>query len=107
MMTREFKLAEIFGSFLAEGAKAAAFRMKEIEPIMGVYQEIVLDFSGVHNVNSSFANTLISPLIEAHGEVVLQQIRFKNCNAVVRVMIEAALSLGLERVEGQRPKASA
>lgn len=106
-MTREFKMVDIFGSFLAEGAKAAAFRMREIEPKLGVYQEIVLDFDGVHNVNSSFANTLIAPLIEVHGEAILQRLRFRNCNAVVRVMIEAALSLGLERAEGHRPKASA
>ncbi len=106
-MTREYKLADIFGSFLAEGARAAAFRTNEIEPIMGDNSEIVLDFSGVHNVNSSFANTLISPLIETYGEPVLQRLRFRNCNAVVKVMIEAALSLGLERSEGLRSKASA
>lgn len=107
MMTREIRMADFFGSFLAEGAKAAAFRMREVEPALGVYQEIVLDFAGVHNLNSSFANTLIAPLIEAQGEGVLLQIRFRNCNPVVRVMIEGALTLGLERMQGQRPRASA
>lgn len=99
-MSKELKLADTFGSFLAEGARAAAYRMEHIEPFFHTYQEIVLDFAGVRNINSSFANALIVPLIEQHGEDALKKLSFHGCNAVVRVMIESALTLGVERVRG-------
>lgn len=96
-MSIELRLTDSFGTFLAEGAMAAAYRLKHIEPFYHAYDEIVLDFTGVRNVNSSFANALIAPLIEQHGEQALRKLRFHGCNAVVRVMIESALALGLER----------
>lgn len=102
-MSKELKLAETFGTFLAEGALAAAVRLKEIEPYYHAYDEIVLDFAGVRNVNSSFANALIGPLLGQHGEAALQKLRFRHCNAVARVMVESALTLGLERA-AQRGK---
>ena len=107
MTMHEFRLADIFGSFLAEGARAAAFRLGDLEQCLAIHEEVILDFDGVHNVNSSFANALIAPLIEIHGDEVLDYLRFKNCNGVVRVMIEGALSLGLERAQSHRSKASA
>ena len=96
-MSHELKLGETFGTFLAEGAQAAAFRLKNIEPLFQADDEIVLDFAGVRNINSSFANALIAPLVETHGEEALKRLRFRNCNAVVRVMVEGALSLGVDR----------
>ena len=102
MRTHEYDLGNIFGSFLAEGARAAAFRFTNIEPAISAREEVILDFSGVHNINSSFANALISPLIELRGEEVLEHLRFKSCNAIVRVMIEGALSLGVERAHAGR-----
>jgi len=106
-MSYELKLADTFGTFLAEGAQAAAFRLQHIEPFCGAYKEIVLDFAGVRNMNSSFANSLVAPLIEQHGEEVLTKLRFRNCNPVVRIMIESALSLGIERVAEQGKRVSA
>jgi hypothetical protein len=96
-MKLELSLAQNFGTFLAEGALAAAYRLQHIEPFYHAYEEIVLDFSGVRNINSSFANALIAPLLEQHGEEALKKLRFQGCNAIVRVMIESALSLGIER----------
>jgi hypothetical protein len=40
---------------LAEGARAAEYRLRAIEPFFGVYGVFVLDFSEVRGVNSSFA----------------------------------------------------
>ena len=90
-------LKDIFGTFLAEGAFAAAYRLQHFEPLYEAYDVIVLDFNGVRNINSSFANALIAPLVEQHGEAALAKLRFRGCNAVVRVMIESALALGVER----------
>ena len=94
-MNKIHKLADTFGTFLAEGALAAAYRMEHIEPYFHAYDKLVLDFTGVRNINSSFANALIAPLIEQHGEAALGKLSFHGCNPVVRVMIESALSLGL------------
>jgi hypothetical protein len=60
--------------------------------------------TGVRNVNSSFANALIVPMIEQHGEEALKKLRFHGCNSVVRVLVESALTLGLERTsaDGKR-----
>lgn len=99
-MKLELPLAQTFGSFLAEGALAAAYRLQQIEPFFHIYDEIVLDFSGVRNINSSFANALISPVVEQHGDEALRKLRFRNCNAIVRVLVEGALSLGVQRAEG-------
>ena len=96
-MKLELNLGKDFGTFLAEGALAAAYRLKHIEPFYHAYAEIFLDFSGVRNVNSSFANALIVPMIEQHGEEALKKLRFHGCNAVVRVLVESALTLALER----------
>jgi anti-anti-sigma regulatory factor len=96
-MSRLIQLAALFGAFPAEGEQAAAFRLNEINPCFDAQDEIVLDFAGVRIVNSSFANALIVPLVEQHGEEALKKLRFRNCNPVVRVLVEAALSLGLQR----------
>lgn len=93
------KLADTFGSFLAEGALAAAYRLEHIEPFFHAYGELVLDFTGVRNMNSSFANALIVPLFELHGDEALKKLCFHGCNAVVRIMIESALTLGVERIQ--------
>lgn len=99
-MNGEFHLGPRFGTFPDEGALAAEFRLKEIEPSYETYEVITLDFSGVRNINSSFANTLLAPLIEQHGEAALKKLRFRGCNPVVRLMLESALALGVERASG-------
>jgi hypothetical protein len=100
-MNHELHLVKTLGTFLAEGAVAVAYRMKEIEPFFYAYDEIVLDFEGVRNINSSFANALIAPLIRQHGQEALAKLRFHNCNPLVRTMIESALSLGIEQATEQ------
>jgi hypothetical protein len=99
-MSKELKLADTFGTFLAEGALAAAFRLQHIEPFFHAYEEIVLDFEGVRNVNRSFANALIGPLVEQYGEVALAKLRFRHCNAIV----EGALTLGLQKADERAGK---
>jgi anti-anti-sigma regulatory factor len=98
-MSREIQLAPLFGAFPADGEQAAAFRLNEINPCFAAQHEIVLDFAGVRIVNSSFANALVAPLVERHGEEALKKLRFRNCNPVVQVLLEGAISLGLQRAE--------
>jgi len=91
------QLSGEFGDFLADGEKAAAFRYARIDPFIHSHEQIVLDFQGVRNMNSSFANALIANLVSQSPEV-LSKLHFANSNPRVRVTIESALALGTERL---------
>ncbi len=97
----QIQLADDFGNFLADGEKAAAFRFSRIDPFVHTYEGITLDFHGVRNMNSSFANALIANLVSQSPEV-LKKLHFTNCNARIRVLVESALSLGIEKLRGKK-----
>jgi hypothetical protein len=97
----ELSICEHFGSHLADGAKAAEFRMGRIEPYVDICPQIVLDFTGVRNANSSFINALVAGLIEQHGVSILKKIVFKGCNPSIQVLIHAAVELGVQKTAGR------
>ena len=93
-----FHIAQVLGAHLADGSAAAAFQHSRIEPLLQVPgEDIILDFSGVRNSNSSFMNALLSGLIEKHGEPALERLLFKGCNPVITVMVESAIELGIQK----------
>ena len=94
-------LATDCGSHLADGAEASAYRRERIEPCLDLCAEIVLDFTGVRVANSSFVNALVAGLVEQHGEAVLTKLTFKGCNPLLRVLVEAAIDLGLQKIDGR------
>ncbi len=96
-MNLQIQLCGEFGDFLADGEKAAAFRYARIDPFIHSHEQIVLDFQGIRNMNSSFANSLIANLVSQSPEI-LPKLHFININPRVRVTIEAALALGMERL---------
>jgi len=98
-MKHELSISAEFGPQLAEGALAARFREQQIEPYLPLCEQVVLDFTHVRNANSSFINALIVGTIEEHGETVLTKLVFKGCNSVVRVLVESAIELGLEKAK--------
>ncbi len=100
-MKHELSLAGDFGPQLADGEAASRYRMTHIEPYLDLCEKVVLDFTGVRSANSSFVNALVSGVIEQHGRSVLPKLAFKGCNPVIRVLVEAAVSLGLRKVEGR------
>lgn len=53
--------------------------------------------------NSSFINALVAGAVEQHGADLLNRLVFKGCNPVIRVLVESAISLGLEKVGGRTP----
>ncbi|MCB1103612.1 MAG: STAS-like domain-containing protein [Cephaloticoccus sp.] len=97
----ELHLAQEFGAHLADGGAAADFRRTRIEPYTAIYPQITLDFTGVRSANSSFMNALIAGLVEQHGETILDQIIFKGCNPVLRILVEAAIDLGVQKISGR------
>jgi hypothetical protein len=100
-MKLDLSLATDFGAHLADGAAAAEYRMGRIDPYVEICGCIVLDFQGVRSANSSFVNALVSGLIEQHGEVILKKRVFKGCNTVIQVLIQAAIDLGLSKIDGR------
>lgn len=96
-MKLELNLADEIGSHLADGARAVAFRMVRIDPYVGMNARLVLVFSGVRHANSSFVNALLTGLVEEHGEQLLERLTFRGCNPILRVLIEGAIALGLEK----------
>jgi hypothetical protein len=100
-MKHELSLAAEFGPQLADGEAASRYRVAQIEPYLDICEQVVLDFTGVRNANSSFMNALVVGIIEQHGRTVLPKLAFKGCNPVLRVLVEAAVSLGLRKVEGR------
>jgi anti-anti-sigma regulatory factor len=98
-MKQELSLVEDFGTHLADGAEAANYRTRRIEPYLGMGGEVVIDFTGVRHANSSFVNALVVGLLEQHGREVLNVIIFKGCNPVIRVLVEGAIALGLQKID--------
>ena len=100
-MKHELSLSEDFGTHLADGFTAAEYRRSRIEPYVGICDTMVIDFSGVRHANSSFANALVAGLVEQHGRDVLKILVFKGCNPVVRVLVDGAIALGLQKIDGR------
>lgn len=93
-MKAVFQMAERFGSFLASGDVANAFRFTEVEPELAHGVEIVFDFAGVTNMTSSFCNALIATLMAHHPTEFSNLVRFSNCDPVVKQLIHGAIALG-------------
>lgn len=100
-MRLELRLAEELGTHLADGIKAVAFRMTRIKPYVAMNADIVMDFSGVRHANSSFVNGLLTALFEDHGEAFLRRITFRGCNDIVRVLVEGAIALGVDKYDAR------
>ena len=100
-MNLTIAIRDEFGSHLADGTAAAAFRMGRIDPHVDTYTEITLDFTGVRNANSSFINALVAGLVEQHGVKVLEKTVFKGCNPPIQVLVEAAVDLGASKINGR------
>jgi hypothetical protein len=97
----ELNLADEFGAHLADGEVALRFRLERIEPYLALGHEVVLDFRGVRNANSSFINALLAASVELHGDQALQLLNFRGCNPLLRVLVEAAIDLGLQKRAGR------
>lgn len=96
-MNTTLKLADAFGPRLADGSFAAQYRTQVADPALRTGDNLVLDFTGIRIANSSFVNALVAGLIEQHGESVLEKMTFQGCTPVIRVLIESAIALGLEK----------
>jgi hypothetical protein len=100
-MRTELNIADELGTHLADVDRGIAFRRCRLEPTLATGSTLVLDFTGVRHSNDSFMNGLLTALFEAHGEQLLERVTFRGCNAIIRVLIEGAIALGLEKYDSR------
>jgi len=80
-------LFPIVGSFAENKDLARKIRLEQIIPLLDKDQEVILDFKDINGATQSFVHALISDLIRNYGSEVLEQVYFKNCNEIVRKII--------------------
>ncbi|MDD4932300.1 MAG: STAS-like domain-containing protein [Methylacidiphilaceae bacterium] len=90
-------MKELFGSFLADGDLANAFRFNQVEAETGSGALVVFDFEGVTNMTESFANALFGNLAEDHPFDLVDRVRFQNCSPLIRGFLVSSVSHGIER----------
>lgn len=93
-MNQELRIYDEFGPFCADGGRAVSFFKSSLVPLLESGQEVVVNFSGVRNLNSSFSNALLSSMILKYGPSVCNRVRFSNVRKNVQILIETSISLG-------------
>lgn len=96
-MNHEVSLRDEFGPRMSNGADAYAFRVANIDPYLGLADQVILDFTGIRSANSSFVNALVSGLFEQHGAETLEKLVFRGCLPTIQVLVQAAIDLGIEK----------
>ena len=96
-MTHELHLRDEFGPRLSDGSEAYRYRVSKIDPYLALCDQVVLDFTGIRNANSSFVNALISGLLEQHGGETLGKLVFKGCLPTIQVLVQSAVDLGITK----------
>ena len=88
----KIRLKPIVGSFAENKDQERKIRLEKIIPALEKGERVVLDFEDVDSATQSFVHTLISDLIRKNGVEVLDQIDFKDCNEVVRKIINIVVN---------------
>lgn len=85
------KLFKIVGNFAGNKDLARDIRKEKIVPALDNNQEVILDFENVNLATQSFIHALISELIRKYGNEVIDQISFKNCNEIIKKIINIVI----------------
>ena len=97
-MTR-IALNDVVGSFAEDKDAAGRLRTSIILPALAKGGRIQLDFAGITLATQSFIHALIAEALRQHGESVLDRIDFKNCDRVVKGIVETVVQYVLETTE--------
>ena len=79
------------GAFAEDKNKAKEIRTRLIMPALGRNETVVLDFEKVNSATQSFIHALISEVIRQEGIAVLDKLFFKNCNNIVREIVNIVI----------------
>lgn len=104
---KQGKIIHIFrevGEFAEDKDRAEQIRLTKIAPALENGETVILDFKKVNSATQSFIHALISDVIRKNGIEILDKILFKNCNDIVKGVIEIVvdymqdpLGIGSER----------
>lgn len=94
---KTFSMVQEFGTFLAEGRRAAEFKHSVVDPLLLTAEEIVFDFSGVRNASSSFMNALFANLVANNDDQIIKRVRFTGCNPTIQFLLQDAVEIGMQR----------
>ncbi|TGL58580.1 STAS-like domain-containing protein [Leptospira jelokensis] len=94
-----FKIFDHIGKSGLDSDKAVRFINEVVVPNSITSEEkIVLDFFGIHNVNSSFVNALFLNLFVKFGsEIVSNRLKVINCRSNIADIVEAGIDYSFER----------
>lgn len=89
-MTKEqtISIFDEAGEFAENKDTARNLRLRRIIPALDIGDTVILDFKRVSSTTQSFIHALISDVIRIKGIDVLDKMLFKNCNEVVKAVIE-------------------
>lgn len=99
-MNIRFQVFESFGEACFNAGLASQVRSEKVDPFLGHAEQVIFDFEGVRSMNSSFCNALIANFIYRHPKM-LSRIKFANCRSNLKILIQAAVDLGLDRIKAQ------
>ncbi len=101
--TTIIQLAPLVGEFAENKDTAKAIRIKQVLPALERGERVVLDFTGVGSATQSFTHALISDVIRKESIDVLDRIDFKNCNAVVRGVVQIVVEYMQDATSAKNP----
>ena len=82
------KMKDRIGSYGENKDIAKDIRQSIILPALERQKDVVIDFEGITGVTQSFIHALIAEPIRKFPNEIFDKITFKNCNDMVRVIIE-------------------
>lgn len=92
------KVADVFGEYCGNGEEATIYRHAHVDPYVNEVDEIVIDFTGVEMVNSSFVNALVANLIK-QGFDIYGKLELIVDDESVHTMVEIARDLGVSKLK--------
>jgi len=95
---KEIKLFSLTTNFAENKDLARDLRINEIAPALKNGKDVILDFEGIQAVTQSFIHALLSGIFREQGTVVLDKIKFKNCNENVKKIIEIVVDYMQESI---------
>lgn len=85
---KEIKIYHFTGDFAEDKDIARKIRISQILPALERKNKVILDFKNVESATQSFIHALLSDIIRKKGAGALNKIYFKNCNDIIKKIIE-------------------
>jgi len=85
---KEIKIYKFTGEFAENKDTARNIRLEIIIPSLDKKEKVIINFEKVESATQSFVHALLSDVIRKKGAGALNNIYFKNCNDIIKKIIE-------------------